>query len=171
MKKAKAVMKVEELIQISQEVLVTCLWCNVRLMKCGLEARATAYLGSAAIRSRFGWVEIFGRLPLLSNAIQVGIRENCRTSTAFPTGKELKKEIARFKNAEETRPKLFEGRTLPHASLTVQQYGRRIAEWFLELKEPFVTHTYDAGKLGIETDVASGEITKVTSGQPGWKTS
>ena len=33
-----------------------------------------------------------------------------------PTGKELKKEIARLKNAEETRPKPFEGRTLPHAS-------------------------------------------------------
>ena len=52
----------------------------------------------------------------------------------------------------------------------MQQYGRRIEEWFRELKEPYTTHTFDAGKLGIEADAISGEITKVTSDKPDWKT-
>ena len=51
----------------------------------------------------------------------------------------------------------------------VQQYGRRIEEWFCEIEEPYTAHTFDAGKLGIEADAISGAITKVTSDQPGWK--
>ena len=99
----------------------------------------------------------------LTDDVRNGIREDMLEATAFPSGKDIKREFARLQKADEVRPAPFDGRTQPYASLTVHQYGQRIDTWFVQLREQYVEHVFAPGELGATLDAATGEIRKALS--------
>jgi hypothetical protein len=65
----------------------------------------------------------------LSNNDKRGIEERFFDDGSVPAPDGLKK-AAKMKAADEKRPEPFQGKTLPHAELTVHEYGLQINEWF-----------------------------------------
>jgi len=102
--------------------------------------------------------------PAIPEDAQAAIREDVMDPTAYPSGKDLKKDMLRLQKAEEGRPAPFQGRTEPYASLTVHAYGRRIANWFEEIREVYTTWTMQPGALGAVIDGTTGKIDEVASG-------
>ena len=83
---------------------------------------------------RYGGTIRLGRAlwqsPALTNNDKRGIEERFFDDGSVPAPDGLKKAAAKMKAANEKRPEPLQGKTLPHAELTVHDYGQQINEWF-----------------------------------------
>ena len=62
--------------------------------------------------------------------MEARIEERFFDDGAFPAPETLKKSVIESRKADEVRPQPYTGKTLPLAHMTVQNYGKRIDEWF-----------------------------------------
>jgi hypothetical protein len=107
----------------------------VRRVLDGIAARSPEE-GQRAL-GRYGGTIRLGRelwqSPALSRDDERRIKERHFDDGSVPAPDGLKKTVTKMKTADEKRPEPFQGKTMPHAELTVHDYGQRINEWFARI--------------------------------------